>query len=203
MFSLLWAWNNCLTSRWFETPWRPCDVVVLASHDTLERGQCAFILTYTNGWSWLRMMLSTNKKFRTVKANGTKECFHRHRGRHFIASDLYRIIYCVTPTWETYTSISTNNGIFSKTRWMRDTMLLFIAVIIPLKIFHKTSSRESYELNFVNPMFYVVVIYVTAWALWWYTVRRRYNAFNFHPNHHKRHPLSRPWGRDMRCLLWI
>ena len=35
------------------------------------------------------------------------------------------------------------------------------------------------------------------------TVRCRYNAVNFLPNPHKRHPIARPWGRDMGCLLWL
>ena len=30
----------------------------------------------------------------------------------------------------------------------------------------------------------------------------RSNAVNFHPNPHKRHPIVRPWGRGMGCLLW-
>ena len=35
------------------------------------------------------------------------------------------------------------------------------------------------------------------------TVRCRYNVVNFLTNIHKRHPISRPLGRDMGCLLWI
>ena len=35
------------------------------------------------------------------------------------------------------------------------------------------------------------------------TVRCRYNAVNFLQNTHNRHPIARPWGRDMGCLLWI
>ena len=31
----------------------------------------------------------------------------------------------------------------------------------------------------------------------------RYNAVNFLTNIHKRHPIARPLGRDMGCLLWI
>ena len=31
---------------------------------------------------------------------------------------------------------------------------------------------------------------------------RRYNAVNFHPNPHKRHPITRPWGRGMGCVMW-
>ena len=31
----------------------------------------------------------------------------------------------------------------------------------------------------------------------------RFNAVNFHPNPHKRHPIARLWGRAMGCLLWI
>ena len=30
-----------------------------------------------------------------------------------------------------------------------------------------------------------------------------YNMVNFHPNPHKRHPITCPWGRDMGCLLWM
>ena len=36
-----------------------------------------------------------------------------------------------------------------------------------------------------------------------HTVRCCYNAVNFLQNHHKRHPIARPLGRDMGCLLWI
>ena len=36
------------------------------------------------------------------------------------------------------------------------------------------------------------------------TVRCRYNAVNFLlPNPHNRHPIARPWGRAMGCLLWF
>ena len=37
----------------------------------------------------------------------------------------------------------------------------------------------------------------------WNTVRCRYNADNFITNIHKRHPMARPLGRGMGCLLWI
>ena len=36
-----------------------------------------------------------------------------------------------------------------------------------------------------------------------HTVRCRYNAVNFITNIHKRHPMARPLGRGMGCLLWI
>ena len=36
-----------------------------------------------------------------------------------------------------------------------------------------------------------------------HTVRCRYNAVNFITNVHKRHPMARPLGRGMGCLLWI
>ena len=35
------------------------------------------------------------------------------------------------------------------------------------------------------------------------TVLCRYNAVNFVANHHNRHPIARPWGRGMGCLLWF
>ena len=35
------------------------------------------------------------------------------------------------------------------------------------------------------------------------TVQCRYNAVNFPSNIHKRHPIARPLGRGMGCLLWI
>ena len=35
-----------------------------------------------------------------------------------------------------------------------------------------------------------------------YTVRCRYNAVNFLPNPHNRHPIARPWGRGMGYLLY-
>ena len=34
-----------------------------------------------------------------------------------------------------------------------------------------------------------------------YTVRCRYNAVNFLTNIHKRHPIARPLGRGMGCIL--
>ena len=34
-------------------------------------------------------------------------------------------------------------------------------------------------------------------------MRCRYNAVNFLTNFHKRHPIARPLGRAMGCLLWI
>ena len=54
-------------------------------------------------------------------------------------------------------------------------------------------------------------VYVTGCTLWHvlnsayiqYTVRCRYNAVNFITNIHKRHPMARPLGRGMGCLLWI
>ena len=36
-----------------------------------------------------------------------------------------------------------------------------------------------------------------------YTVQCRYNAVNFLENPHNRHPIARPWGRGMGCLLWF
>ena len=36
-----------------------------------------------------------------------------------------------------------------------------------------------------------------------HTVRCRYNAVNFLTKNHKRHPIARPLGRGMVCLLWI
>ena len=35
------------------------------------------------------------------------------------------------------------------------------------------------------------------------TVRCRYNVVDFLQNHHKGHPVSRPHGRAMGCLLWV
>ena len=35
------------------------------------------------------------------------------------------------------------------------------------------------------------------------TVRRHYNAVDFLPNPHKKHPLARSLGWDMRCNLWF
>ena len=35
------------------------------------------------------------------------------------------------------------------------------------------------------------------------TARRRYNSVNFLQNRHNRHPIARPWGRVMRCVLWV
>ena len=34
-------------------------------------------------------------------------------------------------------------------------------------------------------------------------MQRHYNTVNFHPNPHKRHPIVRPWGRGMGCLLCV
>ena len=36
-----------------------------------------------------------------------------------------------------------------------------------------------------------------------YTVWCHYNAANLLQNPHNRHPIARPWGRDMGCLLWV
>ena len=35
------------------------------------------------------------------------------------------------------------------------------------------------------------------------TVQYRYNAVNFLPNPHNRHPIAHPWGWAMGCLLWF
>ena len=35
------------------------------------------------------------------------------------------------------------------------------------------------------------------------TMQCRYNAVHFLPNPHNRHPIARPWGRGMGCLLWF
>ena len=35
------------------------------------------------------------------------------------------------------------------------------------------------------------------------TVRCRYNAVNFHPNPHKRHPITRPWGRASYRVYFV
>ena len=35
------------------------------------------------------------------------------------------------------------------------------------------------------------------------TVQCHYNAVDFLQNYHKRHPIARPLGRDMGCLLWV
>ena len=44
-----------------------------------------------------------------------------------------------------------------------------------------------------------------VWACWEIicTVQCVYNAVNFLPNHHKVHPIARPLGRDMGCILWV
>ena len=34
------------------------------------------------------------------------------------------------------------------------------------------------------------------------TVQCSYNAVNFPPNPHNRHPIAHPWGQGMGCLLW-
>ena len=47
----------------------------------------------------------------------------------------------------------------------------------------------------------LMVIYY--WVILLHTVRCRYNAVNFITNIHKRHPMARPLGRGMGCLLWI
>ena len=36
-----------------------------------------------------------------------------------------------------------------------------------------------------------------------YTVPCRYNAVNFHQSPHNKHPIPRPWGRGMGCMLWF
>ena len=44
------------------------------------------------------------------------------------------------------------------------------------------------------------------WRCWWWlhdTVQCRYNAVDFLQIHHKRHPIARPLGRGMGCLLLI
>ena len=35
------------------------------------------------------------------------------------------------------------------------------------------------------------------------TVRRRYNAVNFPQTPDNWHPIARPWGRGMGCVLWV
>ena len=54
---------------------------------------------------------------------------------------------------------------------------------------------EMYE-NFIPENTMEKGLYIT-------TVRCRYNAVNFITNIHKRHPMARPLGRGMGCLLWI
>ena len=34
-------------------------------------------------------------------------------------------------------------------------------------------------------------------------MRCRYNAVNFLQNSHNGHPIARPWGRAMGCVLWV
>ena len=41
------------------------------------------------------------------------------------------------------------------------------------------------------------------WRRWVRTARCRYKAVNFLLNPHNRHPIARPRGRDMGCLLWV
>ena len=36
-----------------------------------------------------------------------------------------------------------------------------------------------------------------------WTVQCRYNAVNFLPNPHNRHPIAHPWERGMGWLLWV
>ena len=35
------------------------------------------------------------------------------------------------------------------------------------------------------------------------TVQCRYITVSFLQNTHKRHPIARPWGRNMVCILWV
>ena len=44
---------------------------------------------------------------------------------------------------------------------------------------------------------------VTHWCPLTYTMQCRYNAVSFLTNTHKRHPVARPLGRGMGCLLCI
>ena len=49
---------------------------------------------------------------------------------------------------------------------------------------HNSPSQASHGVSIVN----------TVWCC--------YNAVNFLKNSHNRHPIARPWGRGMGCLLW-
>ena len=48
------------------------------------------------------------------------------------------------------------------------------------------------------------LVQAVAWSITMaYTARCRHNAVNLLTNTHNRHPIARPWGRGMGCLLWL
>ena len=53
---------------------------------------------------------------------------------------------------------------------------------------HQTTTKHNKAYNMLS--------------LYGNTVRCRYNAVKLLPNPYKRHPIARPWGRGMGCLLW-
>ena len=60
--------------------------------------------------------------------------------------------------------------------------------------------RKSRDSNKPRTKLQLPIVHVNSPCQ--YTVRCRYNAVNFLTNIHKRHPITRPLGRDMGCLLW-
>ena len=94
-----------------------------------------------------------------------------------------------------------------------DTGTLFTSLTLVSGIHRSTDAMRNFDVFFgislnklLNKLF-ICRWFGTAWPLWWgiknipYTVRCRYKAVNFIQNPHNKHPISRPWGRDVGCLL--
>ena len=80
-------------------------------------------------------------------------------------------------------------------KWLHRTPLMVSQLWFNYQLIHNKISRLG-EIAFT---LYTSVIM----PLGSYTVRCHYNAVHFLQNPYIRQLIARPWGRDMRCLLWI
>ena len=168
--------NKRPSCRWFETFWSSCDVTEMQWNVAIST--CAM--------PWFEW-----RTFRHID-----------------------IVYC-------------HKKCLSRTEWHIN-IYIYIYTVFHVAISHRTPSvmllhdrvlewklcqwRREYHSRLISQ-------YLDYWwsctdmtSYWWPTpqlyiyrerVQCRYNAVNFPPNPHNRHPIARPWRQGMGCLFWF
>ena len=77
----------------------------------------------------------------------------------------------------------------------------YTLICLPEFCYSKTPTGELYWL--IDGFLGMLAIQESYWEIFRHAVQCRYNTVNFLKNIHKRHPIARPLGQGMGCLLWI
>ena len=93
------------------------------------------------------------------------------------------------------------NLLFEQGTWIIETS--HFSYFCTMKNNNVKRHRMKFQLQYPRHDFTSTVRIATPIVIFLYTVQCRYNAINFLPNPHNRHPIARPWGRGMVWLLWF